>query len=111
MTQTILRTQLNDRLTSAQSTVLVEALPKRHFDAQHLPGALNIPHDQIKDMAPDLLRDKQAFIVVYCASTECQNSKIAADALTQMGYTNVYEYVDGKKDWIEAGLATEGNKA
>lgn len=111
MTQTISRTQLNDRLTSAQPTVLVEALPGSYFNAEHLPGALNIPHDQIKDRAPNLLRDIEAFIVVYCANTECQNSRMAADALTQMGYTNVHEYVDGKKDWIEAGLPTEGTNA
>lgn len=107
MTQTISRTQIENRLNAGEPFILVEALPKKYFDDWHLPGAMNIPHDQVEELAPVLLPDKDRFIVVYCASTECQNSRIAANTLTQMGYTQVFEYVEGKKDWLDNNLPVE----
>ncbi len=110
MNQTITRDDLKARLDAGTLTTIVEALPQRYFDAEHLPGAINIPHDQIRERAGSQLPDKDATIVVYCASTECQNSSIAAQALTAAGYRNVLEYVEGKKDWQEAGYPLVGTK-
>ena len=110
MHQTITREQIKDRLDKQQFTCIIEALPQRFFDEAHLPGAINIPHDEVRDRAESLLPDKKAFIVVYCANTPCNNSKIAADTLMQMGYSNVFEYVGGKQDWINAGYPVEKHK-
>lgn len=100
------RLALQQRLASGDIT-LVEALPHRYYAAEHLPGALHLPHDEVEALAPQLLQDKQASIVVYCASATCQNSHIAAERLARMGYADVAVYVAGKKDWIEAGLPVE----
>ncbi len=43
-------------------------------------------------------------IVVYCASDTCQNSHLAAEALSGAGYTNVRVYGEGKAGWQHAGL-------
>lgn len=102
--KTITREQLYARLNSGEPTVVIEALPKKYFEAEHIPGAINIPHDEILKRAATELPDKNATIVVYCASTPCQNSKIATQALTSLGYQNAFEYVEGKADWKEAGL-------
>ncbi len=72
-----------------------------------MPGALNIPHDEMRQKVPEMLEDTNAFIVVYCASAECQNSKIAMNTLQQMGYSNAYEYVEGKNHWLEAGFPVD----
>jgi rhodanese-related sulfurtransferase len=101
--QTITRQQLKDHLDAGKPLTLVEALPRRHYDAGHLPGAINIPHDQIRERAAAELPDKDATIVVYCANSPCRNSQIAAEALAGAGYTRVFEYVDGKEDWEQAG--------
>jgi rhodanese-related sulfurtransferase len=101
MSKIITREQIKNKLNTQEQMTLIEALPQKYFDAEHLPGALNIPHDEIRHKAPELLPDKEAFIVVYCASTNCQNSKIASDMLHQMGYTNAHEYVEGKQHWLE----------
>lgn len=98
------RNTLQQRLGKA---TLVEALPEQYWRDWHLPGACNLPHDQVRQLAPALLPDKSAEIVVYCASATCQNSHIAARVLAQMGYTNVFVYPGGKQDWQEAGLAVE----
>lgn len=108
MTKTISRETLAARLKSAQQPILVEALPARYYNDAHLPGAINIPHDAIRAQAPERLPDKSAEIVVYCANTACQNSGIAARTLENLGYTKVFEYVEGKEDWVNAGLPVEG---
>jgi rhodanese-related sulfurtransferase len=103
--KTISREELKGRLDSGEALTLIEALPRRYYIAGHLPGAINLPHDQVRELAPTLLPDKRAPLVVYCASTECRNSRIAAQTLESLGYDDVMEYVEGKADWTDAGYA------
>jgi len=107
MTNTITREQIKEKLDRKEPITIIEALPKKYFDIEHLPGAINISHDEIKEHAPDMLPNKDALIVVYCASTDCANSKIAIDTLYQMGYTNAFEYVEGKQHWADARFSFE----
>jgi rhodanese-related sulfurtransferase len=107
MPHTIERSQLQTRLGATPHAILIEALPRKYFDDWRLPGARHMPHDEVRTLAPTVLPDRYAEIVVYCASNTCQNSHIAARVLEQMGYTNVSVYAGGKKDWIEAGLPVE----
>lgn len=107
MHRTITREQIKDRIEKQQPTHIVEALPQRYFDDAHLPGAINIPYEEVRSRAENMLPDKEAFIVVYCANTPCSNSKIATNTLMQMGYNNVFEYVEGKQDWIDANYPLE----
>ena len=83
---------------------VVETLGHMHYADAHLPGAINIPHTEVHELAPALLPDLDAAIVTYCSSTACRNSEIAANQLRALGYTNVRKYAGGKHDWIEAGL-------
>ena len=45
------------------SPIMVEALAEQYYRERHLPGALHLPHDQVKELAVSLLPDKQAEIV------------------------------------------------
>jgi rhodanese-related sulfurtransferase len=103
---TIERDAVKRHLDNADPVVLVEALPAKYFNAAHLPGALQINHDEVAEKAPTLLKEKGAKIIVYCANTACANSSKAAHALEELGYTYVHEYVEGKADWQAAGLPT-----
>jgi len=107
MVTPISRQDLVARIDSGAPLTVVEALGPMYFEDAHLPGAINIPHDQVDDLAPQLLGDKDAEIVVYCSNTPCQNSVVASRRLEQLGYSNVREYVEGKQDWVEAGLPVE----
>ncbi len=104
---TISREELMKELDRNAPVVIVEALPEPFYRKAHLPGALNIPPDRIDELAPVLLPDRDAQIVVYCANLPCENSEIAARRLMQLGYRNVRDYAEGKQDWIAAGLAVE----
>ncbi|MEO5936090.1 MAG: rhodanese-like domain-containing protein [Terriglobales bacterium] len=65
---TISRFELKKLIDAKRPFTLVETLAPEKFAKGHLPGALNLPPDQIEQLAPTMLPDKKAEIVVYCAS-------------------------------------------
>ena len=103
----IYREDIHAHLRAGSAVTLVEALPEKYYRDGHLPGAIQIGHDEVREKAAHRLPDKDAFIIVYCSNTPCQNSRIAAQTLAAMGYTNVAEYEEGKQDWLDAGLPVE----
>ncbi|MFQ5546154.1 MAG: rhodanese-like domain-containing protein [Acidiferrobacterales bacterium] len=107
MVRTITRNEIKQRLDNNDSMILVEALPEKYYRHTHLPGARHLPHDHVHELASEVLPNKDDFIVVYCANTPCKNSTEASSALVKLGYSNIAEYVEGKQDWIDAGLPTE----
>lgn len=68
MANTISRNELSEKIDRGDSFVLLETLPATAYQHAHLPGAINMPPDQVKQLAAKLLPDKHADIVVYCAS-------------------------------------------
>ena len=103
----ITRDEIEHALHDGTPLTLLEALPEKYYRHGHLPGALLFPHDRAQELAARLLTQKDATIVVYCASSSCLNSHQAAATLTELGYTSVRVYVEGKADWQAAGLALE----
>jgi len=68
MVATISRQELKEKLDRGDRFYLVETLAPPRYEQAHLPRAVNIPPDQIRELAPTILPDKNAEIVVYCAS-------------------------------------------
>jgi rhodanese-related sulfurtransferase len=106
MSALITRQELQQEIANNAVTV-VETLGAMYYEDAHLPGAINIPHTEVRAIAPALLPDLDAPIVTYCSNTACRNSEIAANELRSLGYTNVRKYAEGKQDWVEAGLPVE----
>lgn len=68
MERTISTQDLKSKLAEKDRITVVETLaPERYRDA-HIPGALNIPPERIKELAPQLLPSKDAQIVTYCTN-------------------------------------------
>ena len=107
MTRKITRQEIVELLADGVPVQFVETLRAEHFAQGHLPGAVHIHFEEVQERAPELLPDKDALIVTYCSNTACQNSRIAAEKLAKLGYTNVRRYEEGKQDWDEAGLELE----
>ena len=107
MTRNITRNELVDLIAAGEPVQFVETLRAEHFAQGHIPGAVHIHFEEVQERAPELLPDKDALIVTYCSNTACQNSRIAAEKLAKLGYTNVRRYEEGKQDWDEAGLELE----
>ena len=60
--------ELKQKIDRKDVFLLVETLPATAFQHNHLPGAINLPPDKVTMMASQLLPDKGAEIVVYCAN-------------------------------------------
>ena len=102
----ITREALHARLAASDPPVVVEAVGAAYYADAHLPGAINIPPGQVDRLAPALLEDKSADVVVYCTGT-CSSSDAVARRLEELGYTTVAVYAGGKEDWVEHGLPVE----
>jgi rhodanese-related sulfurtransferase len=104
------RESLRKRIEGGADFVLVDALPPLTYAMGHLPGAINISAEWIDDRARRRIPDLEQEVVVYCADEGCDSSVIVANRLVELGYRNVLHYVDGKRDWVAAGLPLEGRR-
>jgi len=72
-----------------------------------IPGAIHIPGPELADLAPAVLPDRDADIVVYCWGPGCNGSTRAALTLASLGYRHVRELIGGFEYWAREGLAIE----
>lgn len=103
----IARDELWAKIERGDDFVLIEALAPATYAYGHLPGALNLPPEDVKRRAYEFIPSRDTEIVVYCANRGCHASTHAANELKSLGYTRVLEYPGGKADWKEAGLPME----
>ena len=83
-------------MDSESGYIIIDARTQSEYDEGHIPGAILIPEYEIADRAEKELLDKDQLILVYCRSG--RRSKIAAEELVKLGYTNVKEF-GGIIDW------------
>ena len=75
---------------------ILDVRTREEYDEGHIPGAVLIPNTEIETRAEEELPDKGPLILVYCRSG--RRSKLAAQILADLGYTNVKEF-GGILDW------------
>ena len=83
-------------MDSEDGYIILDARTQEEYDQGHIPGAIVISHEEIAEKAEEVLTDKDQLILVYCRSG--RRSKIAAEALVELGYTNIKEF-GGIIDW------------
>ena len=83
-------------MDSGEKCIILDVREQDEFDAGHIPGAVLLPYTEIDALAAEMLPDKDAQILVYCRSG--RRSKIAAESLAKLGYTDVKEF-GGIIDW------------
>ena len=83
-------------MDSEEGYIILDARTQEEYDEGHIPGAIVISHEEIVEKAEEVLTDKNQLILVYCRSG--RRSKIAAEALLELGYTNIKEF-GGIIDW------------
>ena len=83
-------------MDSESGYIIIDARTQEEYDEGHIPGAILIPEYEIADRAEKELPDKDQLILVYCRSG--RRSKIAAEELVKLGYTNIKEF-GGIIDW------------
>ena len=83
-------------MDSESGYIIIDARTQEEYDQGHIPEAILIPEYEIADRAENEIPDKDQLILVYCRSG--RRSKIAAEELVKLGYTNVKEF-GGIIDW------------
>lgn len=83
-------------MDSEEGYIILDVRTQEEYDQGHIPGAIVIPQDKIAEKAEQVLTDKNQLILVYCRSG--RSSKLAAEALIELGYTNIKEF-GGIIDW------------
>ena len=83
-------------MDTEEGYIILDVREQDEYDAGHIPGAILVPYTQIAEKAEEVLTDKDQLILVYCRSG--RRSKIAAEALVELGYTNIME-LGGIIDW------------
>lgn len=83
-------------MDNEEGYIILDVREQEEFDTGHIPGAILIPYTEIEQNAEKLLPDKNKQILVYCRSG--RRSKIAAENLAMLGYTDIKEF-GGINDW------------
>ena len=96
---------VRQRVEAGDDFVLIDVREQAEWDRGHLPGAVHIGKGVIERDVEAAVPDLDADVVLYCGGG--YRSALAADALREMGYTNVASMDGGWRGWTEAGHATE----
>lgn len=88
--------QAKEIMDTQEGYVILDTRTEEEYETGHIPGAIVISHEEIKEKAESVLTDKDQLILVYCRSG--RRSKLAAQDLVDLGYTNVKEF-GGIIDW------------
>ena len=81
---------------------LVDVREDSEWEQGRAEGAIHLGKGIIERDIEQTLPQKNREIVLYCGGG--YRSALAADALQQMGYTNVHSMVGGIKAWRDLGL-------
>jgi len=90
-----------------ESLFLLDVRGPEEFAAGHVPGAVNIPHDQVASRLAEVPKDKD--VVLYCRSG--RRSALAAEVLAAHGYQRL-AYLEGDMNgWVASGRPVEAGSA
>ncbi len=83
-------------MDTGEGYIILDVRTQEEYGESHIPGAILLPNTEIEDRAEEVLTDKDQLILAYCRSG--RRSKMAAEALVELGYTNIKEF-GGIIDW------------
>lgn len=94
--QNITAEEAKQIMDTEKDYLILDVRTQEEYDQAHIPGAVLIPHTEIAEQAERTLTDKDQLLLVYCRSG--RRSKLAAETLVELGYTNILEF-GGIIDW------------
>ena len=83
-------------MTDNGQGIILDVRTEEEYNEGHIAGALLLPLAEVEARAAEVLPDKAKAVLVYCRSG--RRSALAAQALTQLGYSNVYD-LGGINSW------------
>ena len=83
-------------METEKNCIILDVRRADEFAEGHIPGAINVPNEEIGTAEIAKLPNKSQLILVYCRSG--RRSKEASEKLVKLGYTNIVEF-GGILDW------------
>src|SRR5436190_22012903 len=83
---------------TADQFFVIDLMSKEDFAANHIPGAINIPVEELNNRLAEISKEKN--IVVACRQG-LMKSDLALQQLHQTGFTNAQKLSGGTNGWIE----------
>jgi phage shock protein E len=102
---TIDATALNGRIVAGTAPLIVDVRTPAEYAAGHVPGAVNIPYDQMDARADEIIAHKDKDVVLYCRSG--RRSGIAANTLAAKGFTKLALLEGDMPGWERDGFVVE----
>jgi rhodanese-related sulfurtransferase len=98
-------TETQQRLAENKDTGLIDVREDHEWETAHAAGATHLGKGIIERDIEVAVPDKETELILYCGGG--YRSALAADALQQMGYHNVFSMAGGWKAWRENGGEVE----
>jgi rhodanese-related sulfurtransferase len=99
---------LLERQAKGDSSLFVlDVRTPQEFSAGHVPGAVNIPYDEVASHLAEIPKDKD--VVLYCKSG--RRAGLAAEVLEANGYTKLEHLQGDMQAWLQDGRPVEGGDA
>ncbi len=95
--------ELNARRASGAAPVVIDVRTPEEYAASHIPGALNIPFDQVAQRISEI--EAPHGVALYCMIGP--RARKGESALLSAGYTSVLHLEGGLAAWMAAGLPVE----
>lgn len=102
MKASLTATELLSRMEEADAPLILDVRSPEEYAEGHIPGAINIPYDQIGTGIGSLESHRGEDIVVYCRTG--RRARVAEEALREAGFTRVLDLEGHMTAWSEAEL-------
>ena len=97
--------EVMERIAAGTAPTFIDVRTPEEYDGGHVPGALNIPYDELEDRAEEIRHLRDGEVVLYCESS--RRATEARKTLLTLGFTNLRHLRGDMSAWREAELPTE----
>lgn len=107
--------ELKNKMDRGESFILLDLLGEKSYQSLHLPQAIWLATEdddefikQVKELADN---DLNRTIIVYGANFKDERSTIKTAELLEAGFSDVFDFKGGLKDWAAELYPLEGLRA
>lgn len=99
---TVSSAALLEQISSHNAPLILDVRRQDEFAAAHIPGAVNIPHTELRQRIGELAPYRDKPVVIHCESG--RRAALGADILMSEGFSTI-AYLEGHMaGWRDGGL-------
>ncbi|MFX0138461.1 MAG: rhodanese-like domain-containing protein [Candidatus Hodarchaeota archaeon] len=106
MVRIIDKQELLEIIEKNQKFLLLDVRDTPDYNNEHIKAAKHLLISQIEKQITSMA-EKDDLIITYSKDLNCPASDIAAETISNLGFTNILRYKGGWKEWKEANFPTD----